>query len=379
MARAGGFSCAALACGGLDARARGRRRCVVDAKHLLQHLEDGKRGGDAGAINEAVQQIAFSDLILLNKVDLVSPADKQDVLDAIRRINNTARIIECSLTSESGRPPVDQVLNTNSFSVQRALAVSGARSPRPTNIPPTSECVGPQRQRKHRQADPPLCFGGEMCPALPATRLPACWRGAQVDPTFLDTDSDAESLLPAQPSWEGLGEQQQQQHEHKCDHDHVAEAVQQQHQHGEARAPAPAAAAQPPAEAAEEAGAEPGGAGRKRQLGEAVPCQCGPESAVSGSRRRRRGGFPALANAVACLCVYERGGAPGEAARRLVLQLGDDAGPRGGDGNGCHLAMLITQRGASVPWRGWCPDWEWGCRTRRSPSGGARSCTTSAT
>ncbi len=95
----------------------------MDAKHLMQHLEDAQHG--QGAINEAVQQLAFSDLILLNKIDLVSPADKQDVLDAIKRINNTARIVECQLNSETGRPPVHEIIGTNSFSVQRALAVRG--------------------------------------------------------------------------------------------------------------------------------------------------------------------------------------------------------------------------------------------------------------
>src|SRR3954469_3585298 len=43
---------------------------VVDAKHVLQHLESE---------DEAVKQLAFADVILLNKTDLVSAAD----LDAL--------------------------------------------------------------------------------------------------------------------------------------------------------------------------------------------------------------------------------------------------------------------------------------------------------
>ncbi len=87
----------------------------------MQHLEDGQHR--QGAINEAVQQLTFSDLILLNKTDLVSEADKADVLQAIKRINNTARIIECQLNDENGRPELSAILGTNSFSVQRALTV----------------------------------------------------------------------------------------------------------------------------------------------------------------------------------------------------------------------------------------------------------------
>src|SRR5690348_7656918 len=88
----------------------------------MQHLEDGKHG--ANAVNEAIQQIAFSDLILLNKIDTVSVAERQFVLEALRRINNTARIIEVQLNSATGQPPMSHILGTNTFSVQRALTVS---------------------------------------------------------------------------------------------------------------------------------------------------------------------------------------------------------------------------------------------------------------
>jgi G3E family GTPase len=40
---------------------------VVDAKHIVQHLDEVKPDG---SVNESVEQIAFADRILLNKVDL---------------------------------------------------------------------------------------------------------------------------------------------------------------------------------------------------------------------------------------------------------------------------------------------------------------------
>ena len=43
---------------------------LVDAKHVTQHLDEEKPDG---VVNEAVQQIAFADRILLNKIDLLSP------------------------------------------------------------------------------------------------------------------------------------------------------------------------------------------------------------------------------------------------------------------------------------------------------------------
>jgi G3E family GTPase len=97
-------------------------RCVVDARYLNQHLV-GDAAHSQGAINEAVQQIAFSDVILLNKVDLVTAEGKQVVLETIRKINSTARNIECQLNDPNGRPALDSLLQINSFSIDRALQV----------------------------------------------------------------------------------------------------------------------------------------------------------------------------------------------------------------------------------------------------------------
>lgn len=42
---------------------------LVDVKHVEQHLDDKQKSPEA--VNEAVEQIAYADRILLNKVDLV--------------------------------------------------------------------------------------------------------------------------------------------------------------------------------------------------------------------------------------------------------------------------------------------------------------------
>jgi len=97
-------------------------RCVVDTCYILQHL-DGQPSEGKG-INETTQQLAFADLVLLNKIDLASPAQVAAVKGVVRSINNSARIIEARLNMPEGRPPVEAVLRTSGFSLDKALLVS---------------------------------------------------------------------------------------------------------------------------------------------------------------------------------------------------------------------------------------------------------------
>lgn len=62
---------------------------VVDAKHILQTLDE-ERPEDV--VNEAVEQIAFADRILLNKCDLVDEATLAEVESRIRAINRPVPI-----------------------------------------------------------------------------------------------------------------------------------------------------------------------------------------------------------------------------------------------------------------------------------------------
>jgi G3E family GTPase len=83
---------------------------VVDAKHLPLRLKDTR---------EAEEQIAFADVILLNKVDLVSEDDLRGVEASIRRINPYARIVRTT----RGDAPLDQILGVGAFDLQRILTL----------------------------------------------------------------------------------------------------------------------------------------------------------------------------------------------------------------------------------------------------------------
>ena len=118
-------------------------------------------------MDEAVNQIAFADTILLNKIDLVTPEELQTARDIVRSVNMTANLIECQLadpppmvfekggekggeagsaadatpaeegaaaavpaaaaanggSSGGNKPAWEQLMDVNSFSIERALQV----------------------------------------------------------------------------------------------------------------------------------------------------------------------------------------------------------------------------------------------------------------
>jgi len=89
--------------------------CLADCKHITQHLDEIKPDG---ACNEALQQVAFADKILLNKVDLVTDAEKKTLKERLASINKFATVIE---TTKS-RAPLDRILGLNSFNMESILS-----------------------------------------------------------------------------------------------------------------------------------------------------------------------------------------------------------------------------------------------------------------
>ncbi|TDD34561.1 CobW family GTP-binding protein [Saccharopolyspora elongata] len=88
---------------------------VVDAKHIVQHLDDEK---PEGAENEAVEQLAFADRVVLNKIDLVGAAEIDEVERRIRGINAGVRI----LPARHGDVELREVLGVHAFDLDKILA-----------------------------------------------------------------------------------------------------------------------------------------------------------------------------------------------------------------------------------------------------------------
>ncbi len=81
---------------------------VVDAKNLAARLEDS---------HEAEEQVAFADVIVLNKTDLVTPEELDAIEARIRGINKFARIHRTTRSAV----PIDQVLDQGAFDLARVL------------------------------------------------------------------------------------------------------------------------------------------------------------------------------------------------------------------------------------------------------------------
>ena len=84
---------------------------VVDAKHLLLHLDDSE---------EAQKQVAFADVILLNKCDLVTEDELDTVERRVRGINAMAKLIRTT----NADAPIASVLDVGGFDLSRALELN---------------------------------------------------------------------------------------------------------------------------------------------------------------------------------------------------------------------------------------------------------------
>ena len=96
-----------------DVSARARLDAIVtmvDAKHVIARLADS---------HEAEEQIAFADVIILNKVDLVSAQELGEVRGRIGAINNQAKLFETT----NATVPLEAILGLGAFDLARILEI----------------------------------------------------------------------------------------------------------------------------------------------------------------------------------------------------------------------------------------------------------------
>ncbi|MBW4680700.1 MAG: GTP-binding protein [Microcoleus vaginatus WJT46-NPBG5] len=82
---------------------------VVDAKHIWEHWDS----------SEAQEQIAFADVILLNKTDLVTSEKLDQLEQRIRSMNALAKIYR----TQNAELDMDALLGVKAFDLERALEI----------------------------------------------------------------------------------------------------------------------------------------------------------------------------------------------------------------------------------------------------------------
>lgn len=119
---------------------------VVDGYNFLRDYESDEsiqaRGESLGEEDERtvvdllVDQIEFCDVLILNKIDLISEADKTRLMAILHSLNPRAKIVN----AEFGRVALDNVLNTGLFDFDAAAQAPGwLRELRGEHTPETEE------------------------------------------------------------------------------------------------------------------------------------------------------------------------------------------------------------------------------------------------
>lgn len=119
---------------------------VVDAFNFLRDYasrdslqQRGESAGDddeRGVVDLLIEQIEFCDVLVVNKTDLISDAEREQLLAILHHLNPRARIE----LSQFGQVPLDRVLDTGLFDFDQASEAPGwLQEMRGTHIPETEE------------------------------------------------------------------------------------------------------------------------------------------------------------------------------------------------------------------------------------------------
>ncbi|KAL5214377.1 hypothetical protein ABZP36_003529 [Zizania latifolia] len=88
---------------------------MVDCKHAMKHLNEVKA---RWVVNEAVEQVAYADRIVLNKIDLVDDTEMEALINKIKFINGMAQMKKAKF----GDVDMDFVLGIGGYDLDRIEA-----------------------------------------------------------------------------------------------------------------------------------------------------------------------------------------------------------------------------------------------------------------
>ena len=109
---------------------------VVDALHFLRDFRSGESQNGRDLSQLLSDHVEFADVILVSKADLVSAKTLDELLAILRRLNPAAAVEPMQM----GVVPLDRILNTGLFSLERAEGAPGwLRELRGDHVPETEE------------------------------------------------------------------------------------------------------------------------------------------------------------------------------------------------------------------------------------------------
>ena len=104
---------------------------VVDASNFLDQFREAdtlkERSVEMNEEDERtiadlfIDQVEFADVLVINKTDLVSVEEREELHEILHRLNPLADVVE----SERGNVPLDRILNTHRFDMEKAQSSAG--------------------------------------------------------------------------------------------------------------------------------------------------------------------------------------------------------------------------------------------------------------
>lgn len=119
---------------------------VVDGVNFLRDFHEAEslasRGETLGEDDERsitellIEQVEFADVVLISKIDLISSAEREELIAILGRLNTQAEILPMSM----GRIPLAKILDTGRFDFERAAEAPGwLKEMRGEHAPETDE------------------------------------------------------------------------------------------------------------------------------------------------------------------------------------------------------------------------------------------------